>query len=109
MANLTPVLMYQGGDAAANVYTVSNTVGNYSIIKFINICNTTNTTHTCSLHLLRDGASPAANNKIISNAAVLSNNVLYFSTSIVIPANSNIYISQSSTGLTFNISGVQYA
>ena len=37
MANLTPKSFYLGNSTASNVYTVANTVGNYSIIKSINI------------------------------------------------------------------------
>lgn len=110
MATLKPKLMYQGNDTAANVYTVSNTATLYSIIKSINICNTSNTTNaSASVHILTNGASPSANNKIISNANVIKNDVLYYNTSIVIPANSNIYISSSSNTVTFTISGVEYA
>lgn len=110
MANLKPKLMYKGNDVAANVYSVANVANNYSIIKSINICNTSNTANaTASVHILTDGESPAANNKIISNANVIKNDVLYYNTSIVIPANSNVYISSSSNTITFAISGVEYA
>lgn len=110
MANLKPKLMYQGNDTAANAYSVANIANNYSIIKSINICNTSNTANaTASIHILTDGESPASNNKIISNAAVIKDDVLYYNTSIVIPANSNIYVSSTSNSLTFTISGVEYA
>lgn len=110
MAVLSPKLMYQGNDTAANVYSVANTAGYYSIVKSINICNTSNTANaTASVHILTDGESPAANNKVISNAAVIKDDVLYYNTSIVVPANSNVYISSSSNSLTFTISGVEYA
>lgn len=110
MPSLNPKLMYQGNDTAANVYSVGSTSGYYSIIKSINICNTNNTANaSASVHILSDGASPDASNKIISNANVIKNDVLYYNTSIVIPANSNIYVSSSSNALTFTISGVEYA
>jgi hypothetical protein len=110
MANLKPKLFYLGNDTAANAYVVSNTSGNYSIIKSINICNTSNTANaTASVHILTDGAAPAANNKVISNANVIKNDVLYYNTSIIVPANSNVYISSSSNTVTFTISGVEYA
>ena len=110
MANLKPKLMYQGNDTAANVYSVSNTVGNYSIIKSINICNTSNTANVkASIHILIDGESPSSSNKLISNANVIKDDVLYYNTSVVLPANSNIYISSGSDVLTFTISGVEYA
>jgi len=110
MANLTPKLLYLGNDTAANVYSVSSTSGNYTIIKSINICNTSNTADaSASLHILTDGAAPSSGNKIISNANVIKDDVLYYNTSIVVPANSNIYVSSTSSTLVFTISGVEYA
>lgn len=110
MATLKPKLFYQGNDTAADVYGVANVSTNYSIIKSINICNTSNTANaTASVHVLVDGASADASNKIISNANVIKNDVLYYNTSIVVPANSNVYVSSSSNSLTFTISGVEYA
>jgi len=109
MPSLTPKLLYIGDANASNVYTTANVVGNYTIIKSINICNTSAVPERCSIHILVSGATVAANNKIISNAEVLSNNVLYYNTSIVVPANSNVYISQANSTLTFTLSGVEYA
>lgn len=109
MANLTPKSFYIGNATTANVYTVANVVGNYSIIKNINICNTTASNAVCSIHILTSGVAPASNNKILSNVNVIANNVLYYDTSIVVPANSNVYIAQSGTSLTFTLSGVEYA
>lgn len=110
MATLKPKLFYQGNDTAANAYTVANDANNYSILKSINACNTSNTSNaTISIHILTDGAVPAANNKIISNANVIKDDVMYYNTSIVIPANSNVYVSSSSNTVTFTISGVEYA
>lgn len=110
MANLVPKSFYLGNTTASNVYTVANTAGNYSIIKSINICNTSNTTNaTADIHILVGADTVASNNKIISNAVVIKNDVLYYNTSIVIPANSKIYVASSNNSLTFNISGVEYA
>lgn len=110
MANITPKLLYIGNTVASNVYSVSNTVGNYSIIKSVNACNTTDVSNaTISIHILKDGAAPSSNNKILSNANVIKNDVLYYNTSIVIPANSNLYVSSTSSTITFAISGVEYA
>lgn len=110
MASLKPLLFYIGNDTAANVYSVSNTVGNYSIIKSINVCNTSDTSNaTVSIHILTDGATPVSNNKILSNANVIRKDVLYYNTSIVVPKNSNVYVTSSSSDVTFAISGVEYA
>jgi hypothetical protein len=112
MANLIPKSFYVGSDvgAGANVYTVANTAGNYSIIKNINLCNTTSSNAVCSIHLLVNGAAVSASNKIISNVNVLANNVVYYNTSIVVPANSSIHATQvTANAVTFTISGVEYA
>ena len=52
MANLVPKSFYLGNTTSSNVYTVANTVGNYSIIKSINICNTSDTANaTADIHI----------------------------------------------------------
>lgn len=112
MASLTPKSFYVGSNvgAGSNVYTVANTIGNYSIIKNINLCNTTASNAVCSIHLLVNGASVGASNKIVSNVNVLANNVVFYNTSIVVPANSSIHITQvTANAVTFAISGVEYA
>lgn len=110
MANLVPKSLYLGNSTGSNVYTVANTAGNYTIIKSINICNTSDTANaTADIHILVEGAAPANNNKIISNANVIKSDVLFYNTSIVIPTNSNVYVASSNSSLTFNISGVEYA
>jgi len=110
MANLIPDSFYIGSGSGANVYTVANTVGNYSIIKNINLCNTTSSNAVCSIHILVEGAAVAAGNKILSNVNVLANNVVYYNTSIVIPKNSSIHVTQvTANAITFAISGVEYA
>jgi len=113
MPNLVPKNFFHGlaSTNSGYVYSTANTVGNYSIIKTINICNTSNAANaTADIHILVANTAPAASNKIISNALVIKNDVLYYNTSIVIPANSNVYIATNSNStLSFSISGVEYA
>lgn len=111
MANLTPKSFYIGtSSAGANIYTTANTVGNYSIIKNINLCNTTGTNAVCTIHILVGAASPGADNKILNNVNVLSNNVVFYNTAVVIPANSKLHVNQvTANAVTFTISGVEYA
>jgi len=110
MANLVPDSFYIGNGSGSNVYTVANTVGNYSIIKNINLCNTTSSNAVCSIHILVEGAAVAISNKILSNVNVLANNVVYYNTSIVMPKNSVIHVTQvTANAITFAISGVKYA
>jgi 6-phosphogluconolactonase (cycloisomerase 2 family) len=110
MANLNPKNLYIGNESGVAAYTVANTVGNYTIIKNINLCNTTSSNAVCSIHILKDSESAVANNKIVSNVNVLANNVVYYNTSIVMPANSKLHIAQvTANAITFTISGVEYA
>jgi hypothetical protein len=110
MPSLTPKSFYIGNGQASNAYTTANVVGNYSIIKNINLCNATTSNAVCSIHILVGAATAAANNKVISNVSVLANNVVYYNTSIVVPANSKIYVDQvTASAITFTISGVEYA
>lgn len=109
MANLIPKLLYIGSGDAINVYTAPTTAGSYTIIKNINICNTSGTDTVCSIHLLEGSAVAGNNNKIISNITVAANNVTYYNTSIVMPANSKIYFDQAASAATLTISGVEYS
>lgn len=108
MASLTPKLLYIGNATGANVYTSNATANSYTIIKNINICNTTSANKTVSIHLVQSGSSVFNNNKIISNVNVEANNVTFYNTSIVMPSNSQIYISQTDGNTTIAISGVEY-
>ena len=110
MANLTPKLLYLGADTAANVYTVSNNAGSYSIIKNINICNITSSSATCNVHILVSGVSAAANNNaILKSFTVAPNETVAYNGIVVLPANSNLYVSQASASITLSISGVEYS
>lgn len=108
MAGLTPKLLYIGDATASNVYTSNSNANSYTIIKNINICNTTSSNAVVSLHILQTGQSAVSNNKIISNINVEANNVTYYNTSIVLPSNTSIYLSQASSSTTVAISGVEY-
>lgn len=110
MANLTPKLLYIGADTGANVYTVSSNTGSYAIIKNMNICNVTGSTATCNVHVLVSGVSAAANNNaILKSFTVAPNETVAYNGIVVLPANSNLYISQAAANITFSISGVEYA
>ena len=108
MAGLAPKLLYIGSGNSSNVYTASTTVNAYTIIKNINICNTDTANTVCSIHLLTSGQTASTSNKIISNINILGNNVVYYNTSIVMPANSALFLSQSGSNATVTISGVEY-
>lgn len=105
---LTPKLLYIGNGNNSNVYTASATSNSYSIVKNINICNTTASNVTASVHLVTSGGAVGNNNKIISNMTIVGNDVTFYNTSIIMPANSSIYVNQGGTSLTVAISGVEY-
>ena len=110
MANLTPKLLYIGNDTAANVYTVANTVGSYSIIKNINLCNVTSNSVTCNVHLLQSGVTSASNNNaILKSFTVAPNETVSYSGIVVLSANARIYVGQASANITLSIVGVEYS
>ena len=87
MANLTPKSFYIGSGSTTNAYTTANTVGNYSIIKNINICNITSSSATCNVHILVSGVSAAANNNaILKSFTVAPNETVAYSGIVVLPA-----------------------
>jgi hypothetical protein len=105
MANLEPALLYIGNASDTVVYTCQN---KYSLIKSVNICNNSTGDRKFSLYLLADGNQPGATNTLINDVTITGNNVLDWDTSIVIPQNGEIYISQETgNDLTFVISGVE--
>ncbi len=108
MASLTPKLLYIGAANGSNVYTANATANSYTIIKNINICNTTAVNTVVSIHILTSGQTAASNNKIISNVNIVGNNVTFYNTSIIMPSNSSIYLTQTASNATVAISGVEY-
>lgn len=107
MANLEPKLLYIGNDTADTVYTVSSNVGSYAIVRNINLCNTSNTDTTFTMHLVVSG-SPGANNKIISDIKVPANDVVVSEGTYVLNAGSSLYASQPTSNVTVAISGAEY-
>ena len=109
MAAIIPKLLFIGNTQAGSVYTAPATEGSYSIVKSINVCNTSQNTEAFSLNLLAAAESPAINNAILGSISLSGGNVFSYETSIVVPAGHSLYINQPNTSLTFTISGVEYA
>lgn len=109
MPNLTPKNLYIGNTTGSNIYTSGSNVGDYSIIKLINICNSnTSASKSFTIHLLTTTNNTAqSNNIIISNLSIPPNNVMQIDTSLVINSNSSIYLSHTGN-ITVTISGVEY-
>lgn len=108
MSAIVPKLLFIGNQQAGGIYSVPFGAENYAIIKSINVANTSSTSQTFSLNLVPAGGTVNASNVIVGNVAMSGNNVFSYETSIVMPANSTLHVSQPGTSLTFTISGVEY-
>ena len=107
MASLTPTLLYIG-NGTGSVYIVPASAGAYSIIKSINVCNTSNTSKVFSLNLVQSGQAVSDSNLVVGNVSLSAGNVFAYDTSIVMPTGSFLQVTQPDSSLTFTISGVEY-
>jgi hypothetical protein len=108
MSGITPKLLFIGNTQSGFVYSVSTASENYSIIKSINVANTSTLNQVFSIHLVLLGENAGVNNVVVGNVALSANNVFSYETSIVMPPGSSIFINQPESNLTFTISGVEY-
>ena len=108
MANLIPKSLYIGNDSASNVYTLSSNSGSYAIVKTINICNTSNTSIICNVHIIPSGGAALTHNKVLSNFVVSGSETISYDSSIVLNAGASIYVSSNVSTATYVISGVEY-
>lgn len=106
---LTPKRLYIGNDTASNAYTTSSNVGSYTIIRTINVCNTSSSDKTFSIHIIPSGGSAGANNKVISNVTVPANDVIYSNSIYVLNAGDVLYYSPIDNNLTLTVNGVEFA
>jgi hypothetical protein len=108
MSGLVPKLLYIGNQQSGNIYSAPTEPGSYSIVKSINVANTSTTTQVFSLNLVPDGQSAGIANVIVGNIVMSGANVFSYETSIVMPAGSALEIAQPNNDLTFTISGVEF-
>lgn len=110
MPNLQPKILYIGNGTGDNVYTVSNTTGNYTIIKNIHICNANTTSaKNVTIHILSPTNNTAQSNNIfISNVAIPTNDILQIDSAISMQEGYSIYISHTGN-ITTTISGVEFS
>jgi hypothetical protein len=108
MSAIVPKLLFIGNQQSGIIYTAPAQPGSYSIVKSINVANTSVSTETFSLNLLNQGESVGIANVIVGNIVMSGANVFSYETSIVMPANSSLHVSQPGNNLTFTISGVEY-
>ena len=108
MSGLVPKLLYIGNQQAGIIYTAPTTAGSYTIIKSINVANTSTSGQVFSINLVEPSGTVGINNVIVGNIAMSGNNVFSYETSIVMPAGTTLQISQPDNSLTFTISGVEF-
>lgn len=109
MANLTPKLLYVGNDTASNVYTVSNSSGSYTILRNINICNTTSSAVVCSIYLLSSSGTPGSNNAVLKDFALAASETISYDAGIVMDAGYKIHVINANSACSFTMSGVEYS
>lgn len=108
MPALTPKTLYIGNTTAANVYTVSSTAGNYTIVKNINVCNANASANkTVTIHIIAPAGSAAENNIYLSSLTVPASDVVQIDTSLILSNGYSIYMTHSGN-VTTTISGVEY-
>jgi hypothetical protein len=108
MSTLTPKNLYIGNGTGSNVYTAGSNIGDYTIIKNINICNyDTSTARTVSVNIIPSGNSSGSNNLLLSNLVIPPNDVVQIDTSIVLDQSGAIAVTHSGN-ITTIISGVEY-
>jgi hypothetical protein len=109
MSGLVPKLFYIGNQQSGTIYTAPSTAGSYSIVKSINVANTSTATQVFSLNLVPAGETQGLSNVIVGNIVMSGANVFSYETSIVMPEGSTLQITQENNDLTFTISGVESA
>lgn len=109
MASLTPKTLYIGNTSTANVYTVSSTAGNYTIVKSINICNANSSSaKTANVYLIPPSGSASENNIYLSSLSIPASDVVQIDTTLILSNGYSIYMTHAGN-VTTTISGVEYA
>lgn len=108
MSGLVPKLLYIGNQQTGTVYSAPSDEGSYSIIKSINVANTSVANEIFSINLVQLGESLGPSNVVVGNISMSGNNVFSYETSIVMPPGSALQVNQEANNLTFTISGVEF-
>lgn len=106
---LAPVVMYRGQPAATSttLYTVTNTLGKYAIVKNIVICNVTSSSATINIASVATGGSESDANRFMKNATIPGYGTVIFDMSMVLAQNESLRATASAaTTLTLVVSGV---
>lgn len=108
-ATLTPTVLYRGQPASTTttLYTVTNTVGKYAIIKNIMICNPTASAATISVASVASGGSESDANRFMKDVPVAAKTTIQMDVTLVLGQNESLRATASaSTTLTVLVSGV---
>lgn len=110
MASVTPKKFGQGNIATTPgtlVYTAPTGIS--SIVKCIDICNTTGGAITVSVYLVPSGDTAAAANALFYTISVASNGTYQWLGTQVLDAGGFIQAIASATGCTINVGGGEYS
>lgn len=102
---ITPAKLAQAAITAGTttIYTVP--VSTRTMIKEMDICNTTAGTLTLNAHLVPSGGSATTANALFYGASISANTTLQWSGVQVLNAGDTIQVQGSGLGLTINVSG----
>lgn len=89
--------------AGSAEYTVPT--GYMTLVRDINVCNTTAASLNCALHLVPVGGSATTSNMLIPNSPIDAYSMLQWTGEQVLSAGDFIQVIGSGSGLTVNISG----
>lgn len=102
---ITPVKLAQAAVTASVVTVYTVPASTRTILKDIDICNTTAGALTINVYLVPSGGSPGTGNALFFGLAITANTTLQWSGVQVLNAGDTIRVQGSATGLTVNISG----
>lgn len=102
---ITPAKLAQAAVTAGTttIYTVP--ASTRTMIKEMDICNTTAGTLTLNLHLVPSGGSATTANALFYGASISANTTLQWSGVQVLNVGDTIRVQGSGLGLTINVSG----
>lgn len=105
--NLTLAKLAQAAVTASTVTVYTVPTLTRTMVKDIDICNTTAGGLTFTLYLVPSGGSPSASNALFSSLAVAANTTIQWTGVQVLNAGDTIRVLGSALGLTVNISGAE--
>jgi len=105
VGTLPNALLYQGQlpTSSGLLYTASASVP--SIIRTVNICNTTGSTLGFYIFCVPSGGTTATSNAMFYGVTIAANSVASWDTAQVLPSGGMIYGYSSASGVTVSISG----